>query len=109
MIVIINHLLFIRRWRCYGCAVIINGGKPLIIMESENLVFPFPHPMKIPGWNFHRISISQSIKPQTRFNGIDRINDAMSCSRRNVMGKYFIGWLLGVPVFVLLIIYFVMN
>jgi bacteriorhodopsin len=26
-----------------------------------------------------------------------------------VMGKYFIGWLLGVPVIVLVIIYLVMN
>jgi len=25
------------------------------------------------------------------------------------MGKYFVGWLLGVPVFVLVIIYLVMN
>lgn len=27
--------------------------------------------------------------------------------RRDIMGKYFIGWLLGVPVIVLLIIYFI--
>jgi hypothetical protein len=27
-------------------------------------------------------------------------------SRRRIMGKYLIGWLLGVPVFVLVILYF---
>jgi hypothetical protein len=27
-------------------------------------------------------------------------------SRRHVMGKYLVGWLLGVPVFVLVILYF---
>jgi len=30
-------------------------------------------------------------------------------SRRNVMGKYLIGWLLGVPVIVLVIIYLFFN
>ncbi len=29
--------------------------------------------------------------------------------RRTAMGKYFIGWLLGVPVVVLVIIYLLMN
>lgn len=29
--------------------------------------------------------------------------------RRHVMGKYLIGWILGVPVFVLVIIYLIFN
>jgi hypothetical protein len=30
-------------------------------------------------------------------------------SRRSVMGKYLLGWMLGVPLFVLVIIYFLMR
>jgi hypothetical protein len=30
-------------------------------------------------------------------------------SRRSVMGKYLLGWVLGVPLFVLVIIYFFMR
>jgi hypothetical protein len=30
-------------------------------------------------------------------------------SRRNIMGKYFLAWILGVPAFVLIIIYLLMN
>jgi hypothetical protein len=30
-------------------------------------------------------------------------------SRRNVMGKYLLGWVLGVPLFALVIIYFFMR
>lgn len=29
--------------------------------------------------------------------------------RRNIMGKYFLGWLLGVPTFVLVILYLLFN
>ena len=34
---------------------------------------------------------------------------ASGAKRRNVMGKYLVGWLLGVPVIVLVIIYFFMH
>jgi bacteriorhodopsin len=34
---------------------------------------------------------------------------ALVAKRRSVMGKYVIGWLLGVPVIVLVIIYLLMN
>jgi hypothetical protein len=34
---------------------------------------------------------------------------ALVAKRRGVMGKYFVGWLLGVPVVVLVIIYLFMH
>jgi hypothetical protein len=35
--------------------------------------------------------------------------DAAVANQRTIMGKYFLGWILGVPVFVLAIIYFIFN
>lgn len=36
-------------------------------------------------------------------------HEARQQSKEHVMGKYFIGWLLGVPVVVLVILYFVFG
>ena len=45
---------------------------------------------------------------QAQLRGMSGCGGLVS-KRRSVMGKYFVGWLLGVPVFVLVIIYLVMN
>jgi len=37
------------------------------------------------------------------------MEDDINSSGASIMGKYVLGWIMGVPVFVLVIIYFIFN
>jgi hypothetical protein len=38
-----------------------------------------------------------------------KIEDGVNLTGASIVGKYFLGWIMGVPVVVLVIIYFIFN
>lgn len=45
----------------------------------------------------------------TVFGSIRFRQDQIKVTGASIMGKYFLGWILGVPVIVLVIVYFIFN